>query len=275
MAARSWRPPAAGAPCVALIVATGDRPRASTGSTWTGRAFAFNDGSSTWTTTRAGWIAFVQSLSRVAARPGARCSSVTVPAGAAHLARTPPATGSTPGRRSARAVDRLRVMAYDYSPSRPGPIAPYPWVQHVVAHAVTQVAAGKIQIGVPAYGRDWWTATCGTCPTLAPAGATSAQSATFFSDLSWAERPLRVHVPRRRLLRQQPVHRRHPGDHPRPASRRLLGRYAEGAHLPLPRRPSPGAPSRRPCDRPRSADLLGGSRPSRRLNGRDRRRERR
>ncbi len=77
-------------------------------------------------------------------------------------------------------------MAYDYSPSRPGPIGPYPWVQKVVAQAVTQVASGKIQIGVPAYGRDWKVSTSGTCPTLAPAGVTSAQSSSFFSSLSWA-----------------------------------------------------------------------------------------
>ena len=55
-----------------------------------------------------------------------------------------------------------------------------------MAQAVTQVASGKIQIGVPAYGRDWKVSTSGTCPTLAPAGVTPTQSSSFFSSLSWA-----------------------------------------------------------------------------------------
>ena len=146
--------------------------------------FAFNDGSSTWAATRAGWIPFVQSLAAALHARG-RTLSVTVPAG---TATSSDSTGYWVYAWSqiGSAVDRMRIMAYDYSPSRPGPIGPYPWAQAVVAHAVTQVPAGKIQIGVAAYGRDWWTSTSGTCPTLAPAGVTAAQSTSFFSDLSWA-----------------------------------------------------------------------------------------
>jgi spore germination protein YaaH len=146
--------------------------------------FAFNDGSSSWTTTRAGWVPFVQSLAAALHAKG-RTLYVTVPAGASTSSDS---TGYWVYAWSqiGPVVDRLRIMAYDYSPSRPGPIAPYPWVQAVVAHAVTQVPAGKIQIGVPAYGRDWQTATAGTCPTLAPAAATSAQAKSFLDDLSWS-----------------------------------------------------------------------------------------
>lgn len=146
--------------------------------------FAFNDGSSTWSTTRPAWIAFVGALA-ASLHANGKLLSVTVPAG---TATSSDSTGYWVYAWSqiGRYVDRLRVMAYDYSPARPGPIGPFPWVQKVVAQAVTQVPSGKIQIGVAAYGRDWPVSTSGTCPTLAPAGATPAQSSSLFSSLSWA-----------------------------------------------------------------------------------------
>ncbi len=61
-------------------------------------------------------------------------------------------------------VDRVRLMAYDYSVSAPGPIAPYDWVQRIVRYAVTQIPAGKVVLGIPTYGRDWVTGISGTCP---------------------------------------------------------------------------------------------------------------
>jgi spore germination protein YaaH len=147
--------------------------------------FAFNDGSSTWTSTRPAWVAFVSALAS-ALHARHRLLSVTVPAG---TATSSDSTGYWVYAWSSigRVADRVRIMAYDYSPSRPGPIAPFPWVERVVAHAVTQVPAGKISIGVPTYGRDWLSSVSGTCPELAPAGATSAQSTGFFGNLSWAK----------------------------------------------------------------------------------------
>ena len=53
-------------------------------------------------------------------------------------------------------------MTYDYSTSKAGPISPFAWVAKVAAFAVTQVPSGKIQIGVPNYGRDWVTAVAYT-----------------------------------------------------------------------------------------------------------------
>ena len=55
-------------------------------------------------------------------------------------------------------VDTIRVMAYDYSvPSgEPGPIAPLPWVDGVIAG--TSAASGdpsKLVLGIPLYGYNW------------------------------------------------------------------------------------------------------------------------
>ena len=148
--------------------------------------FAFNDGSSTWSTTRPRWTAFVQDLAAALHKRG-KLLSVTAPAG---LQTQSDSTGYWVYAWGAIGpyVDRLRIMAYDYSLSTAGPIAPMYWVDPVVAHAITQVDPAKIQIGVPSYGRDWLTSLTGTCPNQAPSGATSAQSASLFSKLDWASR---------------------------------------------------------------------------------------
>ena len=74
-------------------------------------------------------------------------------------------------------------MAYDYSVSG-GPIAPLPWVERILAYAVSVVPSGKVQLGVPAYGRN---ATVkvngvskvdGTCPTNRPSNYLSTLSFT-------------------------------------------------------------------------------------------------
>jgi spore germination protein len=57
----------------------------------------------------------------------------------------------------ARVADRVRVMAYDeHAPGGPaGPVAPYAWVRRVVAYAAARMPAGKVELGLPAYGYDW------------------------------------------------------------------------------------------------------------------------
>jgi spore germination protein YaaH len=67
-------------------------------------------------------------------------------------------------RALAAAADRVQVMAYDYhSPGGPaGPIAPLPWVRRVLAYAVTQGQAAHFELGVPAYGYDWYGRTSAT-----------------------------------------------------------------------------------------------------------------
>ena len=63
-----------------------------------------------------------------------------------------------------KSVDILRIMAYDYSVGSPGPIAPLGWVQKVASFAATQLPPGKVQLGIPVYGRNWYVGKTGKCP---------------------------------------------------------------------------------------------------------------
>ncbi len=126
--------------------------------------FAFGDDRSTWATTRPNWIAFLTELSAVLHGSG-KLLVVSVP---------PVYDGGRNGDSGywvydyaamGAVVDRIRVMAYDYSTSEPGPIAPITWVQRVVTAAAELVPPSKIDLGLPAYGYDWVVAVSGTCPT--------------------------------------------------------------------------------------------------------------
>lgn len=147
--------------------------------------FAFNDLTNrteraAWSTTRASWVAFIKQLSAALHTRG-KLLSVTTP---------PIYNGLRDGTSGYWVydwagidayVDRLRIMAYDYSVSG-GPIAPLPWVEKILKYAVSVVPSGKVQIGVAAYGRN---ATVkvngvskveGTCPTNKPANYLSTLS---------------------------------------------------------------------------------------------------
>lgn len=148
---------------------------------WEG--FAFSDGQSTWSSTRPRWDAFVSSLAASLHARG-KILALTVPGG------LPTAKDSTSywvydWSYIGKYADRVRIMAYDYSVSAAGPIAPLPWVTAVVKQAVTQIPSTKVQIGIASYGRDWLTAVTGRCPNVAPSSATSAD---FMSNLSWARK---------------------------------------------------------------------------------------
>ncbi len=56
-----------------------------------------------------------------------------------------------------QAVDRFRIMTYDYHWSRggPGPVAPIYWVQEVMEYTKSRVDPSKVVVGVPFYGYDW------------------------------------------------------------------------------------------------------------------------
>jgi spore germination protein len=55
------------------------------------------------------------------------------------------------------AADLVTIMAYEYSGpfSGPGSVAPYDWVDRVLAFATRQIPPEKVLLGVPFYGYDW------------------------------------------------------------------------------------------------------------------------
>src|SRR5205814_7245047 len=61
------------------------------------------------------------------------------------------------------AADLVTIMAYEYSGpfSGPGSVAPYDWVDRVLAFAGSQIPAQKLVLGVAWYGYDWNTTSGG------------------------------------------------------------------------------------------------------------------
>jgi hypothetical protein len=124
-----------------------------------------------WSSYQANWVKFVAELG-VALRAQGDLLSVT----------TPPIYADRSGywvyswNQIGQHVDRLRIMAYDYSTGNSkwdpkaksqgdGAIAPMDWVKRIVNYAVSVMEPSKIWLGVPAYGRNWVTAVEGICPT--------------------------------------------------------------------------------------------------------------
>lgn len=54
-------------------------------------------------------------------------------------------------------ADLITIMTYEYRGpwSGPGPIAPYDWVDRVIAFATSQIPAHKVLLGLAFYGYDW------------------------------------------------------------------------------------------------------------------------
>lgn len=140
--------------------------------------FAFVDGNSTWVSTAPSWVALVKELS-AALRAEKKLLSVSTP-----YVLNP--TGAQKGyfvyawSAIAPYIDKLRIMTYDYSVSKVGPIGPITWTERTVQYAVSIMPASKVFVGVPGYGRDWVTAVTGVCPanvinTVKP----GAKAATF------------------------------------------------------------------------------------------------
>ena len=125
--------------------------------------FAFSDGTASWPATRVNWDAFILELSTSLHALG-KLLSVTTPV------LFDPATGKKgyyvyDWATISPMIDRLRIMTYDYSTTSPGPIGPITWAEQSVSYAVTVVAASKVYVGVPGYGRDWVTKVVGVCPS--------------------------------------------------------------------------------------------------------------
>lgn len=126
--------------------------------------FAFSDGQSTWDATRPAWVAFVAALgSQLHARGKQLAVSVPPMGVAGNNYWVYDWAGIEPY------IDKLRIMAYDYSWSTPGPIGgPLSWVEKVAAYAVSVLPPSKVQLGTPTYGRDWVKGTSGSgCPSTA------------------------------------------------------------------------------------------------------------
>ena len=140
--------------------------------------FAFVDPNTTWTKTAPNWILFVKELS-AALHAQQKLLSISAP-----YSFDPNETQKGYYVYSwaaiASSIDRLRIMTYDYSVARPGPIGPITWTEKTLKYAISIMPASKVFIGLPGYGRDWITSVTGTCPVSAPPGLTAgAKAATF------------------------------------------------------------------------------------------------
>ncbi len=140
--------------------------------------FAFVDGTASWPTTKPNWVLFVKELSAALHAKG-KLLSITAPV---HFPLTEKQKGYTVYAWAdiATHIDRLRIMTYDYSTSRPGPIGPIAWVERTLKYAVSIMPASKVYIGLAGYGRDWVTKVEGTCPAnVAKVVTPNAKAATF------------------------------------------------------------------------------------------------
>lgn len=128
--------------------------------------FAFKDGKETWAKTRPAWVAFVKQLSQ---ELKAQKKVLTVTTPPIYNRDYTPSSGYWvyDWESIAPYIHRLRIMTYDYSFDNAGPIGPLNWAAQVVDFAKTVVPARKIEMGAPAYGRNWVTRISGTCPSNA------------------------------------------------------------------------------------------------------------
>ena len=140
--------------------------------------FAFVDGTASWPTTKPNWILLVKELSAELHAKG-KILSVTVPV---HFPLTERQKGYTvyAWAEIAPSIDRLRIMTYDYSTGKPGPIGPISWVERTVQYAISVMPATKVFIGLAGYGRDWVIKVDGICPAnVSKVVSTNAKAATF------------------------------------------------------------------------------------------------
>ena len=156
--------------------------------------FAFSDGSSSWAATQPNWTAFIQELSAALHAQGKQLA-VTIPPPCSLAGTCSPKAGywvyDIAG--IAPEADRIRIMAYDYHYNGIGPIAPIDWVRALAQYSAAVAGGGKIQIGVPTYGRVWTKKSAagkyqltGSCPS---AGTRPHNSLTKMTSATDAEIP--------------------------------------------------------------------------------------
>ena len=140
--------------------------------------FAFIDGRSSWVSTEPAWVSFISELGATLHAKN-KILSVTTPY-QYNGTVTDPGYYVYAWAKIAPSIDRLRIMTYDYSTSRPGPIGPIVWVEKTVQYAISVMPASKVWVGLPGYGKDWVTKVEGVCPSnLASVVKVGAKAATF------------------------------------------------------------------------------------------------
>jgi len=140
--------------------------------------FAFVDKNTTWTATAPLWTAFIKELS-VALRAEDKLLSVSTPY-VLNPADKQKGYYVYAWAAIASSIDKLRIMTYDYSVAKVGPIGPITWTERTVQYAISIMPASKVFVGVPGYGRDWVTAVAGVCPAnVANSVKAGAKAATF------------------------------------------------------------------------------------------------
>jgi len=156
--------------------------------------FAFVDGNTTWPKTAPNWVLFVKELS-VALRAQQKLLSISAPY-AFNPAEKQKGYYVYSWAEIASSIDRLRIMTYDYSVAKPGPIGPISWTEKTLRYAISIMPASKVFIGLPGYGRDWITGVTGTCPVTAPPGLKAgAKAATFRMNYAAAKAAIDLAVP--------------------------------------------------------------------------------
>jgi hypothetical protein len=140
--------------------------------------FAFADPRSSWEATRPNFVAFVAELADGLHAEG-RTLTVSIPP--IYDAGTTSSSGFWVYDYASIAehVDRIRIMAYDYSVGDPGPIAPLDFVRRAIDGAREATGApDKLVLGIPAYGRNWPVFVDGECPESELQGITSITTRT-------------------------------------------------------------------------------------------------
>jgi spore germination protein YaaH len=156
--------------------------------------FAFVDGNTTWSTTAPRWVAFIKELS-VALHANNKLLSVSTP----YLYNPKEVQKGYfvyAWADIASSIDRLRIMTYDFSVAKPGPMGPLTWTEKTIQYAISVMSASKVYMGLPGYGRDWITSVAGKCPTSAPPGLVAgAKAATFKMNYALAKAAIDGAVP--------------------------------------------------------------------------------
>jgi hypothetical protein len=156
--------------------------------------FAFVDENTTWIKTAPNWVLFVKELS-LALRAQQKLLSISAPY-SFNPAEKLKGYYVYSWAEIASSIDRLRIMTYDYSVAKAGPIGPISWTEKTLQYAISIMPASKVFIGIPGYGRDWITSVTGVCPVTAPPGLTvGAKAATFKMNYAVAKAAIDQAVP--------------------------------------------------------------------------------